>query len=259
MRQSFAWWSFSVGLEPAGGPLLLERAAAIGFEGVEMLPEELWPAARAAGLELVTLTGHEIEVGFNDPANHRAVGDEVRRSIEQAAAAGIPFVIVFAGNRGAYGDEDAKAHCADGLAPLAEAAAGAGVTLLLELLNSKVDHPGYQCDHSAFGFDVVRRVSAPGLRVLFDCYHMQLMEGDLSRTLTANLELVGHVHTGGVPGRRDLDDRQEVNWRGIAGLLRHLGYEGWVGHELIPRGSAEDALAQAYELFAPPPGAHPRA
>ena len=246
LRQSFAWWSFTWGraIEPAA---LLGGAAEIGYQGVEMLPAELWPLAEAAGLTVATVACADPTTGFNEAANHDWLTAEVRDLI----ASGAPNVIVFSGNRHGEDDDDAAiATCAEGLAPLAEEADAAGVTLLLELLNSKVDHPGYQCDHTAFGAAIVEKVASPALRLLYDGYHMQLMEGDLSRTIRANLPLIGHVHTGGVPGRRDLDDRQEVNWRAVGGLLRHLGYDGWVGHEFVPRAEPVDALRAAYEVMA---------
>lgn len=250
-RQSFAWWSFTAGRE-VDGPAFLRRMAAAGAEGVEMLPPDLWPAARDAGLALVTLTGHQpLEIGFNDPSHHAALCDTVRASIDQAAAGGVEKVIVFSGNREGRSDADGIAATIEGLAPLADEARKAGVMLLLELLNSKVDHPDQQCDHTAWGAQVVEAVNSPALRLLYDCYHMQLMEGDLIRTLKARLPLIGHIHTGGAPGRRDLDDRQEINWPAIAGVLRHQGYEGWVGHEFIPRDDPEAALRQAVGHFAP--------
>ncbi len=250
MRQSFAWWSFTAGrdIDPAG---LLRGAADVGMQGVEMLPEPLWPMARDAGLSLVTLTGHALERGFNDPSRHAALRDEVRRNIDAAAAGGVEAVIVFSGDRfGDGADGPAIQACIEGLAPVAAHARDAGVRLLLELLNSKVDHPGHQCDRTAFGAEVVRGVGSPALRLLYDGYHMQLMEGDLSRTIRANFDLIGHVHTAGAPGRRDLDDRQEIHWPAIAGLLRHLNYQGWVGHEFIPRGDPVAALRAAMARFA---------
>lgn len=248
MKQSFAWWSFTMGrdIEPVS---FLAQAAAAGAQGVEMLPEDLWPAARDLGLAIPTLTGHRLEEGFNDPARHAALRDEVRRNIDTAAEGGCEAVIVFAGNRFGDGDDErAIAACITGLEPVAAHAAQAGVKLLMELLNSKVDHPGQQCDRTAFGAAVARGV--PELKLLYDGYHMQLMEGDLSRTIKANLDLIGHVHTAGAPGRRDLDDRQEINWRGIAALLRHLKYDQWVGHEFVPRGEPISALKAAMALFA---------
>jgi hydroxypyruvate isomerase len=249
LRQAFAWWSFAYGREPTEAEALLRAAADIGFDGVEMLPEPLWRAAADAGLEVVTQTGHDLDVGFNDPSNHAGVSQTVSNMIDAASAGNVPYVIVFSGKRGEAPDAAAVGHCAAGLTPLAEYARSQGVTLLLETLNSKVDHPGAQCDHSAWGFDVVKRVGSPNLRLLYDCYHMQIMEGDLMRTLKTNLEWIGHIHTGGVPGRRDLDDRQEVNWRAIAELLKRQQFAGWVGHEFIPRADPRAALEQAYLIF----------
>ena len=211
MRQSFAWWSFTLGREVEHATLLREAAAA-GAQGVEMLPEALWPVARDAGLALVTLTGHTLERGFNDPALHAGLADEVRRNIDAAARGGVEAVIVFSGNRiGDGADAPAIAACIEGLAPVAAHAEQAGVRLLLELLNSKVDHPGHQCDRTAFGAAVVRGVDSPALRLLYDGYHMQLMEGDLSRTIRAHFDLIGHVHTAKTPNQHDLDDRQKIN------------------------------------------------
>lgn len=252
IRQSFAWWSFILGrdIDPA---TLLREAAAAGAQGVEMLPQPLWPLARDAGLSLVTLTGHKLEQGFNAPSRHAALSDEVRRNIDAAAEGGVEAVIVFSGDRfGDGADEPAITACIEGLGPVVAHAESAGVRLLLELLNSKVDHPGHQCDRTAFGASVVRGVGSPALRLLYDGYHMQLMEGDLSRTIQANFDLIGHVHTAGAPGRRDLDNRQEINWPAIAGLLRHLGYQQWVGHEFVPRGESVAALRSAINQFADP-------
>jgi hydroxypyruvate isomerase len=249
MRQSFAWWSFTMGrdIEPAG---FLKDAAAAGAKGVEMLPQPLWPVAQDLGLTVVTETGHKLEEGFNDPARHAALQSEMRRKIDAAAEGGVNAVIVFAGNRfGDGSDERAIAACVEGLGPVVAHAEAAGVRVLMELLNSKVDHPGQQCDRTAFGAAVVRQVGSPTLKLLYDGYHMQLMEGDLSRTIKANLDLIGHVHTAGAPGRRDLDDRQEINWRGVAALLEHLKYDHWVGHEFIPRGEPIAALKSAIALF----------
>lgn len=257
MQQSFAWWSFTLGrdLEPAS---FLRDAAKAGAQGVEMLPDEHWPVARELGLSLVTVSGHALEEGFNDATRHAALREEVRRRIDAAAAGGVDAVIVFAGSRfGDGADAPAIAACVDGIGPLIPHAEAGGVRLLLELLNSKVDHPGHQCDRTAFGAEIVRQIGSPTLKLLYDGYHMQLMEGDLSRTIKANFDLIGHVHTAGAPGRRDLDDQQEINWRAIAGLLRHLGYDRWVGHEFVPRGDPVAALRQAIALFDAAPGNRP--
>ena len=123
-----------------------------------------------------------------------------------------------------------------------------GVNLNLELLNSKVNHAGYQCDHSAWGLEVVRQAESPNVKLLYDIYHMQIMEGDVIRTMTDNLNAIGHIHTAGNPGRHELDDNQELNYRGICRALSDAGYDGYVGHEFHPRGDVIEALRQAFEL-----------
>jgi hydroxypyruvate isomerase len=248
-RQSFAWWSFVEGRSVV--PDLLGAAARIGYAGVDFLPPELWPRARDLGLQLIVIDGHvSLEVGFNDPANHRALAAEVRANMERAVGAGVPYLAVNAGNRGAHSDERAVSICAEGLAPLAAEAHAVGLVLVLEPLNSKVDHIGNQCDRTGWAAAVVAAVGSPGLKLLYDAYHMQIMEGDLIRTIETHLDDIVHVHTAGVPGRRDLDDRQEVNWRAIAHLLREKGYQGFVAHEFIPRADPVEALRQAFALFA---------
>ena len=248
MRLSFAWWSFTHGRE-VDARAFLRAAKVAGSDGVEMLPPDLWPIARDQGLTVATHAAHDLATGFNDRARHPALGDAVRRALALAHTGGVSNLVVFSGDRGGRDDADGIAACAEGLAPLADEAAAAGVMLLLEMLNSRVDHPDYHADRTAWGAEVVARVGSPALRLLYDAYHMQLMEGDLSRTIRAHLPAIGHIHTAGVPGRRDLDDRQEVNWAGIAGLLRHLGYDRWVGHEFVPRGDPIAALADANRLF----------
>lgn len=230
---------------------LLADAAAIGLLGVEMLTPDLYPAARDVGLEFVSITGHDLDVGFNNPANHPHLTDGIRAKITHAHDEGIRGVIVFSGKRCGYSDHDAIGHMSDALAPLAEEAGQAGVELWLELLNSRIDHPGQQCDRSAFAFAVARAVDTPSFKVLFDCYHMQIMEGNLMSTITANLDVIGHVHTAGVPGRRELDDHQEINWPAIAGLLHTSGYAGWIGHEFVPRGDPIATLRSALAQFSP--------
>jgi hydroxypyruvate isomerase len=248
IKQSFAWWAF----EEAGHrtPELLDVAADIGLAGVDFLPPALWPRARALGLELVVVDGHEpIEVGFNDPARHGSLRDQVRRALDVAVREGVLNLAVMGGDRCGAPDDEAIAACVAGLTPLAREAADAGVGLLLEPLNVKVDHPGHQCSSTAWGRAVIDGVGSPALRLLYDAYHMQIMEGDLLRTIDANIDRIGHVHTAGVPGRHELDHRQEVNWAAIARRLGELGYDGYVGHEFIPLGDPSVALWQAFTVF----------
>jgi hydroxypyruvate isomerase len=245
--QSFAWWSFTEGREPA--PDLLEQAAAIGYKGVDFLPPALWARARDSGIELVIVDGHEsIDVGFNDRSQHRDLSEQVRRNLELAVTEQIRFLSVAAGSRAARGDQDGLAFCAEALAPLAAEAADAGVALLMEPLNTKVDHPDHECDLTQWAADLIARVDSPGLRLLYDGYHAQIMEGDLIRTMRRNLPVIAHVHTAGAPGRHDLDDHQEINWRAIARWLDD-NYTGFVAHEFIPRGDPVDALRHAFAII----------
>lgn len=249
-QQGFAWWSFAPAAE--SGADLLRAAAAIGYRGVDFLPAEWWPVARDLGLDVVIIDGHEpLEVGFNDPAHHAALSDQVRAAIERAATADVPFVAVASGDRRPHASIDGMAATADGLAPLAALAHQSGVVLLIEPLNSKVDHPGHECDTTAWAASVVRRVGSPGLRVLYDFYHAQIMEGDLLRTVDRHWVEIAHFHTAGVPGRHELDEAQEINWPGVATFLRERRYAGYITHEFIPRGDPAAALTHAFATFAP--------
>ncbi len=250
MRQSFAWWAFRAADKQRSDRELLAAAADCGIAGVEMLDANLYPMARDLGLSLVSITGHDIDHGFNDYRLHPELRDAIRRQIADAHDNGVGAVIVFAGKRADRTHQEGIDATTNGLAALSDEAASAGVALWLELLNSKVDHPDHQCDNSAFAFEVIRRIDSPAVRVLYDCYHMQTMEGDLLNTIASNIDLIGHIHTGGVPGRRELDDHQETNWRAVAGLLRAKNYSGWVGHEFLPRGDAVESLNAAHQLFA---------
>ncbi len=248
IEQSFAWWAFTLGskLEPE---VLLRSAAEIGYRGVELLPENLWPLAADCGLDVVTVAGHaNVDVGFNDPANHERLRAEVASALDKAASAGVSNVIVFAGSRGNRNDAEGAAACAEGLASLIDRAEASGVRLLLEVLNSKVDHPGYQGDRTEWGRRVVDAVGSTSLRLLNDAYHMQIMEGDVITTIKQNLDVIAHIHTGGVPGRRDLDQRQELNFGAIVYRLAAYGYDGYIGHEFVPRGKPITALRSAFEL-----------
>ena len=249
-EQSFAWWSFTEGIDAS--PQLLDEAAAIGYRGVDFLPRGLWPRARDLGLELVIIDGHEtVEVGFNDRANHRDLSDQLRRNLALAVDNDVRFLSVASGDRTETSAEDGLAACAEALIPLAEEAEAAGVGLLIEPLNTKVDHPGHECDTTRWGVELIEAVGSPALRLCYDGYHAQIMEGDLIRTMDAHLPLIAHIHTAGVPGRHELDDEQEVNWRGIARWLHRSAFDGYVAHELIPRGDPVVALRGAFALFEP--------
>lgn len=247
-RQGFAWWAFAdSGIQPEA---LLSAAAEIGYQAIDFLPDDHWAAAARCGLTVSIIDGHKsLETGFNNRRNHAVLSTETRGAIARAAEAGVPFVAVAPGDR----SEDARdgmESCAAALSPLAEEANAAGVCLLMEPLNSKVDHPGHECDLTSWGAELIDRVDSPGLRLLYDFYHAQIMEGDLVRTVETHLHRIAHLHTAGVPGRHELNDEQEINWRGVANHLNRLGYDGIVSHELIPQADPVDALRAAFALFA---------
>lgn len=250
LKQCFSWWAFA-GRGTADADLL-SAAKKIGYAGVELVPSDLWDAAQNAGLQIVSHVGHaSMDEGLNDPARHASLAREIEDTLALAVRHGILNLIVFSGNRcPGLSEDDGMAHTAEGLHRVARAAEEAGVTLLLELLNSRRDHPGYQADHTDWGVRVCRSVGSPRVKLLYDIYHMQVMEGDIIQTLQAHRPHLGHFHTAGVPGRHDLDDAQELNYPAIVRAVVADGYDGWLGHEFVPKGEPVAALKAAYELCA---------
>jgi hydroxypyruvate isomerase len=191
-----------------------------------------------------------IATGFNDPANHAMLIEELQTAIPLAANARVPSVIAMFGNR-VSGMDDAAAisNCVAGLSKISPLAEKHGVTVCVELLNSKIDHPGYQGDHTAFGAAVMKGINSPRLKLLYDIYHMQIMEGDVIRTIRDNIGWIGHFHTGGVPGRHEINAGQELNYRAIATAIADLNYPGFVAHEFVPtRSDPFDSLMEAFDL-----------
>ena len=233
---------------------LIERAAEIGYAAVEIWGrdddfEALCDVATHHGVRMASMIGHStLEDGLNDPANHERIEAELRESIDIAVEREIAGLICFSGNRiPGMSEQQAIANTAAGLRRAAPYAEANGVTLNLELLNSKVDHIGYQCDRTAWGVAVIEQVDSPNVKLLYDIYHMQIMEGDVIRTMLDHLDAIGHIHTAGNPGRHELDDEQELNYRGICRALARAGYQGYVGHEFKPKGDTVAALRRTYE------------
>lgn len=248
IKQSFSWWCFAgKGVEPNE---LLDKAKSIGYEAVELIGQEHWDAARDAGLVIASSGGHRgIENGLNNPADHERIAGEIRGNLEKAVKYGIPNLIVFSGNRrDGQSDEEGAKVCAEGLRLVAKDAEDAGVTLVMELLNSKVDHKGYQCDHTAWGVQMAEMVGSPRVKLLYDIYHMQIMEGDLIRTIRDSHQYIGHYHTAGNPGRKDMDEGQEIYYPPIMNAIVDTGYTGYVGHEFVPKADPIAALKAAYDL-----------
>jgi len=247
LKQSVPWWCFARG---AIAPQELVRAAAeIGYAAVELAGQEHWQLIRDHGLAIASTGGHgSIQSGLNRRDQHERIERELRENIALAERWGIPNLICFSGSRAGLDDMEGAAITAEGLRRVAPMAEQVGVTLVLELLNSKVDHPDYQCDHTAWGVEVCRMVDSPRVRLLYDIYHMQIMEGDIIRTIRARHAHFGHYHTAGNPGRNDMDDTQELNYPPIIRAIAATGYDGYIGHEFIPKGEPIAALRAAFEL-----------
>jgi hydroxypyruvate isomerase len=252
IRQSFSWWCFAdKGLQPEA---LLAGAREIGYEAVDLIDEELWPLAKAAGLRISAVAGHaSLEDGLNRSENAARIEAELRANIAKAAEWEIPVLICFSGNRGAMrGREglekkEGLERCAVTLARVAPVAEAAGVTLAVELLNSKVDHPGYQCDRTVWGAALCGMVNSPAVKLLYDIYHMQIMEGDIIRTIQRRHEWFAHYHTAGNPGRGQPDATQEIYYPAIYRAIAATGYKGFVSHEFLPAVPPLEALRLAFE------------
>jgi hydroxypyruvate isomerase len=232
---------------------LAEFAAAvkeIGIESVELLNPADWPVVRAAGLTCALANGTTtIPKGFNRLENHAAYVPSMIERINQCADAGLPSVIVFSGNREGMPDEQGLENCVVGLKQIVGAAEKRGVTVVMELLNSKVNHKDYMCDRTPWGVELVKRVSSERFKLLYDIYHMQIMEGDVIRTIQENHAYIGHYHTAGNPGRNEIDETQELNYPAIMRAIKASGFTGFVAQEFIPKRKPPlDSLKQAVQL-----------
>ena len=250
IKQSFVWWSARArgDYEPAE---LAEAAKQIGYDAMEMAKPEELPIIKDAGLDISLIMGHEsLADGLNKPENHPRIEAELAENIELAAEWDVPVLCCLSGNRyEGVSDLRGAEITAEILAKMAPAAEKAGVTLCMELLNSKVDHAGYMCDRTEWGVHVCKMVNSPAVRLIYDIYHMQIMEGDLIRTIRDNIEWIGHFHTAGTPGRNDMDEEQEIYYPAIARAIAELEYDGYVAHEFVPKGDTIEAMRAAYELF----------
>jgi hydroxypyruvate isomerase len=244
IKQSVCRWCFGgVKLEE-----LCEKSKEIGIQSVELLGEKEWHIPAQYGLTCAVANGPTaIGNGYNRTENHDRFTKEGERLLPLVKAANIPCMIVFSGNRAGMSDAEGLKNCAAGLKRLTPLAEQLGVTIIMELLNSKVDHKDYQCDRTAWGVELVKRVGSPNFKLLYDIYHMQIDEGDVIRTIRDNSEHIAHYHTGGVPGRRDLDGSQELNYAAICDAIAGTGYTGFLGQEFMPKGDPFPALKAAFE------------
>jgi len=246
LKQSVSRWPYA----KIPLPEFCRAIADMGLTAIDLLEEPDWQVARDHGLivSMAYAGGGSIPDGLNVKANHDAIVRNFEQKIPRAAAMKIPNVITFFGNRRGMSDEEATANCVAGLIRVKPIAEDYGVTVCVELLNSRVNHKDYQGDRTKFGVEIVRAVNSPRVRLLYDIYHMQIMEGDLIATIRANHEYFGHYHTGGVPGRHELDDTQEVNWAAVARAIVETGFTGYLAHEFVPTRDPLTSLREAIAL-----------
>ncbi len=246
IRQSVCRWCYKdIPLDR-----LCAYAAQIGLKGIDLLEPDEYEVPRRYGLicTMAYAGGGTIPDALNRTENHAAIESALRTNIPLAAKAGIPNAITFSGNRRGMTDDEGARNTVAGLNRVKKIAEDNGVTICLELLNSKVNHPDYMCDHTAWGVRVMQEVNSPNVRLLYDIYHMQIMEGDLIATITGNIAWMGHFHTGGVPGRHELDNTQEVQWDGVMRAIADAGFHGYVAHEFLPVRDPLESLRAAVDL-----------
>jgi hydroxypyruvate isomerase len=229
---------------------LCAYAAKIGLKGVDLLGPEEYEVPNRHGLvcSMAYAGGGEIPTALNRVENHARIEEGFRKNIPLAAKAGVPNVITFSGNRAGMSDEEGAKNTIIGLNRVKKIAEDNGVTICMELLNSKVNHKDYMCDHTAWGVQVVQAVNSPRIKLLYDIYHMQIMEGDLISTIQQNIQWLAHFHTGGVPGRHELDGTQEVQWDGVMRGIAATNFQGYVAHEFVPSRDPLTSLREAVDL-----------
>jgi len=246
IRQSACQWCY----REMSIDQLAQAAAKIGLQGVDLLKPDDYEIPRRYGLvcSMGYAGGGEINKAMNRVENHTAIEQAFQANIPRAAKAGVPNVITFSGNRAGLSDDEGARNTIAGLKRVRKIAEDHGVTICLELLNSKRDHHDYMCDHTAWGVRVVEEVNSPNVKLLYDIYHMQIMEGDLIETIRTNIQWIGHFHTGGVPGRHELDNTQEIQWEPVMRAIADSGFRGFVAHEFIPTKDPMASLKAAADL-----------
>lgn len=232
---------------------LARQAAKIGYQSIELLgsPEEV-KTVMEAGLTCAVYGRVDIVNGFNRREHHERLVQQLKKNIDVAAEFGLPAVICMAGNRTIKGqtisDEDGLKACAEGLKLVMGHAESKQVTVLMEGLNSKRDHRDYMYDKTAWGVDLCKQIGSGRFKLLYDIYHMQIMEGDVIATIRQSKEYIGHYHTGGVPGRNEIDESQELHYPAIVKAIQETGYQGYLGQEFIPKRDPIASMEQAFKI-----------
>ncbi len=228
---------------------LCVAAKKMGIKSIELLGPDEWPTVKQHGLTCAMCNGPDsIGYGFNRVEHHDKLVAEFEKMIPEVAKYGFPNIICFSGNRNGMDDEEGLKNCITGLKRVMKVAEDNKVTVVMELLNSRVDHKGYMADHSAWGVELCKAIGSERFKLLYDIYHMQIMEGDIIRTIRNNIKWIGHFHTAGNPGRHEPDASQELNYRAIAQAIVDLNYTGYFSHEYSPLGDPLKSLDAAISL-----------
>lgn len=257
IRHSVAGWCFMRYGEKWSIEKLAEAASQTGCEAVELVGPDAWPTLKKYNLICAATPSHTFVRGMNNPKHWDECLQKLRAAIEATSAAGFPNVMTFTGfadttkeGGSIVGPEEGLKNCVDAYKKIVGLAEASRVTLVLEPLNSRVSepmkgHPGYQGDHVDYCVEIIKKVGSPGLKLLFDVYHAQIMDGDLVARIRQHGKLIGHVQTAGNPGRGELDERQEIFYPAVMRAFVEAGYTGFVGHEFIPTGDPARGLADA--------------
>jgi len=214
-----------------------QKAAALGIRGFDLIGPADWPTLKKYGLVPSMYPpgpGGTIPDALNRKENHDRLEKSMRAAIDESAVNGVPNVITFSGNRRGMADAEGADNCVVFLNKVKGQAEDKGITICMEYLNSKVNHKDYMFDHIAWGVDVMKRVNSPRVKILFDIYHAQIMDGDIVRNIRDHFQWIGHFHTGGNPGRHEIDQTQELNYPFVMQAILDLGYTGFVSHEYSP-------------------------
>jgi hydroxypyruvate isomerase len=249
IKQSVCAWCFA----PMPLDELARNCAAMGVKSVELVPPKDWPTLKKHGLICALAGSHGFVKGFNDKANHAMCIEKITESVDACAAAGFPSVITFSGFRNGIPDDVGLVNCVEGLKKIIGYAEKKNVNLVFEMLNSRVDvemkgHPGYQGDDMEWCVEICKRVGSPRMQVLFDVYHVQIMQGDLITRIRQHKDYIGHYHTAGVPGRHELDENQEINYPAVMRAIVETGFDAYVAQEFIPTRDPMTSLREAVKL-----------
>jgi hydroxypyruvate isomerase len=244
IKQSICRWCYGkIPLEK-----LAEEAVKLGYKSIELLTIDEYKQIKPYGLTCAMLGRVSISEGLNRKQYHEPIEKQLRTNIEFAAAEGLPNVICMAGNRKGMADDEGLENCVEGLKRFLGYAEEKKVTVCMEGLNSKIDHKDYMYDYTKWGLTLCKKLGSPRFKLLYDIYHMQIMEGDVIRTIKDHHEYIAHYHTGGVPDRHEIDETQELYYPAIVKAILKTGYQGYLGQEFIPKREPLASLAQGFRI-----------